>query len=155
MKTLKRLKLIAVLLFVVILVFASFFGVYKKEDFRVVNIIKDYDLGMQFTDSKVLKMTVSTEEKEVIYDLEGNIVENDGENEYLEEDGYRTEKVKVNKDEFLTIENYKIAKNIIKNRLKGFGVGESKIELNEESGEVLVKLQENDETEDFKIEEDK
>ena len=70
MKTLKRIKIIAILLFVAIIIFASFFGVYKKEDFRVVNLIKEYDLGMQFTDARVLKMTVSTEENEVICDSE-------------------------------------------------------------------------------------
>lgn len=77
MKTLKRIEITVILLLVAIIIFASFFGVYKKEDFRAVNIIKDYDLGMQFTDARILKMTVSTEENEIIYDQEGNIVEND------------------------------------------------------------------------------
>ena len=51
MKTLKRIEIIAILLFVTIIIFASFFGVYKKEDFRTVNLIKDYNLGMQFSDN--------------------------------------------------------------------------------------------------------
>ena len=148
MKTLKRIKIIAILLFVAIIIFASFFGVYKKEDFRVVNLIKEYDLGMQFTDARVLKMTVSTEENEVICDSEGNIVKDDGETEYTEENGYTTELVKVNKEESLTLENYELSKKILKSRLKGMGVGEYKVELNEETGEISVKLQENDEVEE-------
>ena len=115
MKTLKRIEIVAVLLFVAIIIFASFFGVYKKEDFRTVNIIRDYDLGLQFTETRVLKMTVSTDE---------------------------------NVDEVLTQENYKLTKKILKNRLKGMGVGDYKIELNKETGEILVKLQENDEVEE-------
>ena len=116
MKTLKRIEIIAVLLFVAVIIFASFFGVYKKEDFRTVNLIKDYDLGMQFTDARVLKMTVNTDE---------------------------------NTEEVLTGENYKLSEEILKNRLKGMNVGEYKIELNEETGEISVKLQENDEVEEI------
>ncbi len=148
MKTLKRIEIVAVLLFVAIIIFASFFGVYKKEDFRVVNIIKEYDLGMQFTDARVLKMTVSTAEIERIYNSEGNIIEDDGETEYTEENGYRTETVKVNEDEVLTIDNYKLVKKILKNRLKGMTVGEYNIELNEETGDLSIELQENDEVEE-------
>ena len=148
MKTLKRIEIIAILLFVAIIIFASFFGVYKKEDFRTVNIIKDYSLGMQFTDARVLKMTVSAEENEVIYDQEGNVVEDDGETDYLEENGYIIETVKVNKEEALTEENYKLTKKILKNRLKGMGVGEYSLSLNKETGEINIKLQENDDVEE-------
>lgn len=149
MKTLKRIEITVILLLVAIIIFASFFGVYKKEDFRAVNIIKDYDLGMQFTDARILKMTVSTEENEIIYDQEGNIVENDGETEYTAENGYTTETVKVNEDDALTEENYKSTKKILKNRLKGMNVGEYKIDLNKETGEINIKLQENDEIEEI------
>ena len=144
MKTLKRLKIVTVLLFVAILIFASFFGVYKKEDFRAVNLIKDYKLGMQFTDAKVLKMTVSKADEKIIYDSEGNIVEDDGETEFSEENGYKTETIPVNSDDVLTTENYKLTEKILKNRLKGMNVGEYKIELNEETGEIIIKLQDND-----------
>ena len=149
MKTLKRIEVTVILLFVAILIFASFFGVYKKEDFRVVNIIKDYSLGMEFTDARVVKMSVSTAEEEIIYDEEGNVVEDDGETEYTEENGYKTENVKINKDEILTKENYMLTEMIIKNRLKKMGVGEYKISLNEETGEINIKLQENDDVEEI------
>lgn len=149
MKTLKRIKIIAILLFVTIIIFASFFGVYKKEDFRAVNLIKDFDLGMQFTDARVLKMTVSTAENKVIYDSEGKVVNEDGETEHTTENGYTTEQVKVNKDENLTLENYKLSKKILNNRLKGMDVGEYKVELNEKTGEISVKLQENDDVEEI------
>ena len=148
MKTLKRIEITAILLFVTIIIFASFFGVYKKEEFRTVNIIKGYNLGMQFTDARILKMTVSTEENEIIYDQEGNIVTDDGETYYSEENGYTIETVKVNGDEALTEENYKLVKKILKNRLKGMGIGEYSLSLDEETGEINIKLQENDDVEE-------
>lgn len=118
MRTLKRIEIIAVLLFVTVIIFTSFFGVYKKEDFRTVNLIKGYDLGMQFTKTRELKMTVSTAEN-------------------------------ANTEEALTEENYNLSKEILKDRLKGMNVGEYKIELNKETGEIIVKLQENDEVEEI------
>lgn len=149
MKTLKRIEIAIVLLIVAVIIFASFFGVYKKEDFRTVDIIKDYKKGMQFTDAREIKLTVNNEEIKTIYDSEGNIVEDDGVTEYSEENGYKTETTKLNNDEILTQANYKLTKRILKNRLKGMGVGEYKINLNKETGEISVKLQENDETDEY------
>lgn len=148
MKTLKRIEMAAILLFVAIIIFASFFGVYKKEDFRVVNLIKGYDLGLQFTNSRILKMTVSADEIKTIYDKDGNVVEDDGKTEYTEENGYKIETMKLNKDEVLTKENYELSKKILKNRLKGMNVGDYKLSLNKETGEINIKLQENDNVEE-------
>lgn len=111
MKTLKRIEIIAVLLFVTVIIFTSFFGIYKKEDFRTVNLIKKYDLGMQLTDVRELKMIPDTEK---------------------------------NEEEKLIMENYELAKKILKNRLKDMNVGEYKMLLNDETGEISLKIQEND-----------
>ncbi|MGN1311114.1 MAG: hypothetical protein ACI4VP_05420 [Clostridia bacterium] len=144
MKTLKRIEMVAILLFVAIIIFASFFGVYKKEDFRTVNIIKDYKLGMQFTNTVVLNYKPTTEEKEVIYNAEGDVVIDDGQTEYTEENGYTVKNETVNNEQNLTKENYKLTKKILKNRLKGMNVGEYELKLNEETGEITITLQDND-----------
>ncbi len=144
MKTLKKIKITAILLLVTVIIFASFFGIYKKEDFRVVNLIKNYKLGMQFTNRVVLKATPDLSEKEVIYDKDGNVVEDDGETEYTEENGYTKKTEKVNNEEILTQDNYKLTKQILKKRLKGLDIGEYKLTLNEESGDITIELQEND-----------
>lgn len=144
MKTLKKIKITAILLFVAIIILTSFLGLYKKEDFRVVNLIKGYKLGMQFTNRVVLKATPDLSEKEVIYDKDGNVVEDDGKTEYTEENGYTKKTEKVNNEEILTQENYKLTKQILKKRLKGLDVGEYKLTLNEESGDITIELQEND-----------
>lgn len=145
MKTLKRIEMVAILLFVAIIIFASFFGVYKKEDFRTVNIIKDYKLGMQFTNTVVLNYKPTTEEKEVIYNAEGDVVIDDGQTEYTEENGYTVKNEMVNNEQNLTKENYKLTKKILKNRLKGMNVGEYELKLNEETGEITITLQDSDE----------
>jgi len=144
MKTLKKLKIALILLFVAVIIFASFFGIYKKEDFRAVNIIKDYKLGMQWTNKVKFTGTVKQEEKEVIYDQDGNVVEDDGETEYTEENGYTVKIEKINSDEVLNEENYKLTKKILKNRLKGMNVGEYKLDLNKKTGGISIELQEND-----------
>ena len=144
MKTLKKIKITAILLFVAIIILTSFLGLYKKEDFRVVNLIKGYKLGMQFTNRVVLKATPDLSEKEVIYDKDGNVVEDDGETEYTEENGYTKKTEKVNNEEILTQDNYKLTKQILKKRLKGLDVGEYKLTLNEENGDITIELQEND-----------
>lgn len=146
MKTLKKLKIALILLFVAVIIFASFFGIYKKEDFRAVNIIKDYKLGMQWTNKVKFTGTVKQEEKEVIYDQDGNVVEDDGETEYTEENGYTKKTEKIVDENVSNIDNYKKVKKIIKNRLKGMGVGEYKLELNKETGEIGITLQDTDET---------
>ena len=144
MKTLKRIEMVAILLFVAIIIFASFFGVYEKEDFRTVNIIKDYKLGMQFTNTVELTCKPTTEEKEVIYNAEGNVVIDDGQTEYTEENGYTVKNETLNNEQNLTKENYKLTKKTLKNRLKGMNVGEYELKLNEETGEITITLQDND-----------
>lgn len=149
MKALKRIEITAILLLVAIIIFASFFGVYKKEDFRAVDIIKNYNFGMKFTKNRLLKMVVNTSEEEVIYDSEGNVVENDGETEYTEENGYKIEHIKINPEEALTKDNYELTKKILKNRLKKMGAGEYEVTLNKETGEITVRMQENDDVEEL------
>lgn len=145
MKTYKIIKIITLILFVTIIIFASFFGVYKKEDLRTVNIIKSYKLGMQFTNKLQFKGAPKQGEKEIVYDKDGNRVESDGETDYSQENGYTVKTEKINSDDILNKNNYKLTKKILKNRLKGMGVGEYRIKSNNETGEIYVTLQENDE----------
>ena len=132
MKTFKRLKITAILLFVAILIFASFLGVYKKEDFRAVNIIKDYKLGMQFTDKLLLTGTVGDGTKGII------------EYDYAPDDTEENESETLNDEQEYTIEDYKLTKKIIIKRLKEMSVGEYKINLDEKTGTIKIWVQNND-----------
>ena len=72
----KKLKLITIELLLLILTAMAFLGFYKKEEYRVRNLIPEYKQGMNYTDQRLITMTVSDEIKEtLIYDTEGNLVE--------------------------------------------------------------------------------
>ena len=146
MKTNKIIKITTVILLVAIITIASIFGIFKLKDYKVKNIIPDYTLGMEFTNSRVIDLAVDKAVEEIIYDAEGNEVVEEPEKEYTEEDGYTRKKSKVNPDEVLTNENYRKTKSILKNRLKKLGVDQYKIALDESNGNLKITIPENDDT---------
>ena len=113
MKTQKVVTIITIILLVAIISLASVLGIYKKDEYMVTNIVPDYILGMEFTDSRVINFEVNKEE---------------------------------NTEETLTIENYKKTKSIIKNRLKNLGVDQYTVVLDENTGNIQVRIPENDDT---------
>jgi len=112
-KTQKVITIITVILLVAIMATASFVGIYKKEEYRVKNVLKDYTLGMEFTNSRVINFEVNKEE---------------------------------NSEELLKVENYKQTETIIKNRLKNLRVDEYKVVLDETTGNIRVRIPENEDT---------
>lgn len=144
----KKLKLITIELLLLILTAMAFLGFYKKEEYRVRNLIPEYKQGMNYTDQRLITMTVSDEIKEtLIYDAEGNLVEEEQEGiDYTEENGYKRVEAKVNDDSILTEENYEKVKNIVLNRLNGLGIGEYTVELDKATGQIKIRLQETDNT---------
>lgn len=144
MKTYKNIKISALLLLVAIIIFASFFGIYKKEEYHVINKIKSILPGMEFTEKRVATLSVDDSSEKVIYDKEGNVVEDDGETEYTEEKGYTTAEEKVNSEDKLTLDNYKNTVKLLKKRIKDIEETEYKMSLNEETGTITVELPEND-----------
>ena len=113
MKAQKIITIITVILLVAIIATVSFVGIYKKDEYRVKNVVKDYTLGMQFTDSRLINFEVNKEE---------------------------------NAAELLTVENYKQTESIIKNRLKNLGVDEYRVVLDENTGNIGVRIPENKDT---------
>lgn len=147
MKTYKKMTIATLMLAIVVLVLASFFGVYVLKTFKVSNIIPDYDLGMEFSEKRIVNYEVDTSVKEkIIYDSEGNIVEEEEGVEYTEENGYKVVEKMMNEESVLTTENYKESKNIFKNKLYSLGAKQYLISLNEENGNITVELPENDDT---------
>ena len=142
----KSLKLITIELIILVIVLTSFIGIYKKDEYRVRNIVPDYKKGMSFGEQRLITMKVDDSVKEtLIYDAEGKLVENKEEGiDYTEENGYKVVEVKTNDSSVLTKENYKKTKKIIAKRLKDLEVGEFKLNLNEETGEITVAIKEDD-----------
>lgn len=147
MKTNKIIKIITVILLILIISIASFAGIYKLKDYKVINVVPDYILGMEFTDSRLINLEVNKTVETKIYDKDGNEVTEQEEGiEYTEENGYTTVENKINSDDKLNSENYKKTKSILKNRLKKLGVDQYKVNLDESNGNIQVRIPENDDT---------
>ena len=109
----KAIRIITIILLIAIISSASFIGIYIKDEYKVSNVVKDYTLGMEFTDSRVINFEVNKEK---------------------------------NAEEKLTVENYKLTKSIIKNRLKNLGVDQYRVNLDETTGNIQVRIPENKDT---------
>ncbi|MBE5819907.1 MAG: hypothetical protein E7310_03715 [Clostridiales bacterium] len=147
MKTYEKITIVTIVLSIVVLVLAAFFGVYVLKTFKVSNIIPDYKFGMEFDEKRIAKYEVDNSIKEsIIYDSEGNLVEQEEGIEYTEEDGYKTVDIMMNDESVLTIENYKKSKELFKTKLSSLGASQYSIKLNENNGEIRVEIPEDDNT---------
>ena len=144
----KKIKIITIIVLVVLITMVSFFGVYVHVQNRMENKVRDYELDMDLKGARYARLSVNTESTDVIKDADGNEVETEGEltDEQLAEKGYTKESVPNNSQESLTTENYQKSKEIIEERLKAQGVGEYEISLDNETGDILVQIPENDST---------
>ena len=146
----KALKRALIILLIILLALISFGGIYIQKTKFVENILPEYKLGPDFTGLRNIGLKVSDATKDIYYDLDGNVVDEEGKN--------TTKKVEsVNKEENLTKDNYKKAKEIIEKRLEKIkqvqytsaGIVENKaidyytIKQNEETGKIELKLPEN------------
>ena len=143
MKALKRTLII-------LLALISFGGIYIQKTKFVENILPEYKLGPDFTGLRNIGLKVSDATKDIYYDSDGNVVDEEGKNTTKKEES-------VNKEENLTKDNYKKAKEIIEKRLEKIkqvqytsaGIVENKaidyytIKQNEETGKIELKLPEN------------
>lgn len=144
----KKVKILTIVLVIVLISMISAFGLYGKVQNRMEDKVKDYAYAMDLNGARNIRLTVNTENKEVIKDSEGKIVESEEEltDEQLKEKGYSKESVANNSQEILTKENYEKAKKILENRFKEQGIEEYEISVNEENGEILIKIPENKNT---------
>lgn len=147
MKANKIIRIFTIILLIAIISVASLLGIYKLKGYKVVNVIPEYLLGMEFTDSRVISLEVDNETETVIYDSEGNeITEQEEGIDYTEENGYTVTENKANSDDLLTSQNYKKAKSILKKRLKKLGADQYKVTLDETNGNIQIRIPENKNT---------
>ncbi len=147
----KKIKIITMIVLIILVTMVSFFGVYTQVQNRMENQIRDYALDMDLGGARYIRLSVNTESTDVIKDANGNEVETDEEmtDEQLAQNGYTKESVPNNSTESLTVENYEKAKEIISKRLEGQVVGEYEISLDNETGDILVQIPENEYTDNF------
>jgi len=135
----KKLKIALCIVIIVLISIISFAGIYVKNDMIFKSKLPSYALSTELGGKRVSRLVVNTKTKEVIYDKDGKKV--DSIPEGANEADYRKEQEKINKDELLTVENYKKVKEIFEGRLKELGVQEYLVRVNEEDGSVVVELE--------------
>ena len=136
---------IIIILVLALLMFASFFGVYKKnENGEKVNLLPNLKLGMEFGKTRTITANVSEQTTKTIYDAEGNIITPEDGVEYTEEAGYKTVETPVNDASIKTLENYRKTKDIIEKRLEGNNIADFNIELDEKTGQIKLQIPENE-----------
>ena len=142
----KKIKIITMIVLIILITMVSFFGVYTQVQNRMENQVRDYALDMDLDGARYVRLSVNKESTDVIKDADGNEVETDEEmtDEQLAEKGYTKESLPNNRQDILTAENYEKSKEIIANRLKLQGVGEYEISVDNETGDILVQIPEND-----------
>ena len=143
MKKYRKTITVIIILIVAVLMFGSFFGTYvKNKNGERIKILPDFKLGMEFGNTTLIKATVNNEVITTIYDAEGNIVNEEEGVEYTEEKGYTTVNEAVNEESKKTVENYKLTKKIMEERLEKNNISEFFVNLNKETGEIDVRIPE-------------
>lgn len=141
----KKIKILTITLLIILITMIAFFGIYGQVQNRMENKVKDYSYAMDINGSRVVRLKVNTNTKEVIKDKDGNVVES-ATDEEIEKNGYQKEEVPVNSQENLNQNNYKNARNIIEKRLKKLNVENYIVKLNEETGDIVIEISEDDNT---------
>lgn len=144
-KTMKVVKILTISLLIILVTMISFFGIYAQNRNQMSNKVKNYSYAMDLNGARTVKLKLNTDTKEVIKDSEGNVIKS-ATDEEIEEKGYVKETVANNSDEIKTEENYKKSKEIIEKRLKTLGVQDYIISLNEKSGEIIIEIPEDSNT---------
>lgn len=137
----KMMKILAIIAICLI----SFFGIYIKENGIYKNIVKNYQLASDLTGYRELIFEVS--DATVVNDSEGKKIGNTDyySDEAISQNNYQKTETKINSDDDKNIDNYKKTKKIIEERLKGLGVTDYSISINEETGKIFLRLEENEE----------
>ena len=66
MKTENKITLISIILLVIIIIAASFLGIYKIKDYKVKNVLPKYLLSMEFNNTRKLIMEIDEEDTSLI-----------------------------------------------------------------------------------------
>lgn len=144
----RKIKILTIILAIVLISMVGFLGVYVKEQNRMENQVRDYSLLSNLSGERTVRLTVNTDSEEIIKDAEGNVVESEEEltDEQLAEKGYTKESIPNNSQDVLNAENYNKTKEVIEKRLKRLGVQEYEITVDESTGDILLRLPENTNT---------
>lgn len=146
----KRIKILTIILIIIAISMISFFGIYTQIQNRMENQVKEYDYTMDLSGSRVVRLKVSTGSKTTIKDAEGKEVEETETltDEQIKEKGYTKEQVPYNQEEAKNLDSYKASKKVIEKRLEKLGINQYLIKMDEQTGDMVMELTENDKTDE-------
>lgn len=146
----KKIKILTITLSIVAITMIAFFGVYTQVQNRMENQVKDFAYAMDLKGSRNVELTVNTKSKTIIKDAEGKEVEEENlTDEQITEKGYTKQDIPNNSEEVKTIENYKASQKVIEKRLEKLGVSNYIIKLDEQTGNMIIELTENEATDEI------
>lgn len=136
-----KLKIIAIILIILLISLISFVGIYQMRLNRLVNVVPEYKVGMDFGEIREIRLDISDETETKYFDENGNEVsEADSEKENV-----TSMEVAINPENIRTVENFANSKEIIEKRLKWIGVDEYQIRQ-DENGYFSLEFHEDDNT---------
>lgn len=144
----KKVKLLTITLIIVLVAMVAFVGVYVQKQNRMEDKVRDYSYSMDLKGTRNVTLKVSQENKTIIKDSNGDEVADseDLTDEEIAQNGYTKEEIPYNSEEALTVENYKKSKEILEKRLKAMNVQNYVIKLNEQTGDIILELAEDENT---------
>ena len=144
----KKIKILTIILIIILITIIAFGGIYIQKQNRMENQVKDYSYAMDIAGSRIIRLKVSDEKETIIKDAEGNTVEDSEElsDEEITEKGYTKVEIPYNSEEEKTDDNYKKSKEIIEKRFKELGIANYITKLDEETGDIIVEITENEST---------
>lgn len=144
----KKVKIITIILAIVLVTMVAFFGVYVPTQNRMEDKVKGYSYTMDLEGARNIRLKVDKSNQKIIKDSEGNRVEDSEKltDAEIAEKGYSKEETPYNTEEVLNNENYKKSKEIIEKRLEELKVDDYNVRLDENTGDILVEIPENDST---------
>ena len=147
----KKVKILTITLAIALISMVAFAGVYVTKQNRMEDKVKSYTYAMDLKGARTITLKVDTSKKTTIKDSEGKEVENSSNltDEEISEKGYTKEETDYNPSDVLNMENYKKSKEIIEKRLKELKIDNYLTRLNEQTGEIIVEIPENSDTDNI------
>ncbi len=142
----KKLKLVAKIIAIIIICLIGFVGVYLpwKKPLEMKNSIKDFTLSKDFTGYREIILEVSDANK--VVDSDNKVVgDTDSyDDSSIESNKYKKSDEKVNSIESLNIDNYEKSKSIIEKRLQDLGVQDYNLSMDKQTGTIYLQIPEDD-----------
>ena len=144
----KKIKLIAKILTIIIICLVGFVGIYLpwKQPIEMNNLVKEYNLSKDLKGYREIILKVSDANK--VLDADKKVIgDTDSYNDdTIKEQKYSKSDEKVNSSEVLNEQNYEKSKSIIEKRLSKFGVQDYNLSMDKQSGTIYIQIPEDTNT---------